>query len=78
MDSTLRIWDMDKGECIQTLTIPPVEAWTARFHPNGEIIATGSYDGHINLYNIQSGEKVESLTTKHSFIMCTAFVSDKN
>ncbi|KAI8084760.1 WD40-repeat-containing domain protein [Halteromyces radiatus] len=77
IDSTLCIWDMtQEGKCIKVITATPVEAWTARFHPDGTRIATGSHDGNINIYNIESGEKEESLATKNNFIMCTVFSND--
>ncbi|KAI8340147.1 WD40-repeat-containing domain protein [Chlamydoabsidia padenii] len=77
IDSTLRVWNMeDEGACIQKIDVQPVEAWSARFHPDGRMVATGSYDGHINVYDIESGEKVTSLTTKNSFIMCTVYSHD--
>lgn len=74
IDSTVRVWE-EGGECIQTIQATPVEAWSAQFHPDGKSLATGSHDGHINVYDIDSGEKVASLATKNNFVMCTAYVS---
>ncbi|SAM08703.1 hypothetical protein [Absidia glauca] len=68
MDSTVKLWD--------GLSATPVEAWSARFHPDGKSLATGSHDGHINVYDIDSGEKVASLATKNNFVMCTAYSND--
>jgi WD repeat-containing protein 61 len=42
MDSTIRIWDLEKGTVLQTIEAAPVEAWTIAFSPDGRHIATGS------------------------------------
>jgi WD repeat-containing protein 61 len=48
------------------------------FSPDAQLVATGSHNGDINFYNVESGEKVNSLSTKNKFLMSTAYVSTIN
>ena len=49
--------------------------WTLSFSPDGKTIATGSHNGHINLFNVDTGEKQSSLDTRGKFTMSIAHVS---
>ncbi|KAI8368190.1 WD40-repeat-containing domain protein [Radiomyces spectabilis] len=77
IDSTISLWNLeDNGALLKTITAAPVEAWTAKFSPDGTHVATGSHNGDINLYSAESGEKITSFTTKQKFIMVTAYSPD--
>lgn len=52
-----------------------VDVWTLSFSPDGKTIATGSHNGHINLFNVDTGEKQSSLDTRGKFTMSIAHVS---
>ena len=54
-----------------------VDVWTLSFSPDGKTIATGSHNGHINLFNVDTGEKQSSLDTRGKFTMSIAHVSTK-
>jgi hypothetical protein len=51
-----------------------VQAWTAKFSPDSKHIATGSSSGNVNVYDVESGEKVQSLEGRGKFSMCVAYV----
>ena len=53
-----------------------MDVWTLSFSPNGKMIATGSHNGLINLFNVDTGEKQSSLDTRGKFTMSIAYVSD--
>ncbi|KAI7848965.1 WD40-repeat-containing domain protein [Circinella umbellata] len=77
IDSTLCIWDLENnGALVKTINATPVEAWKARFSPDGEFVACGSHNGDINLYSIESGDKVSSFATKQKFVTTTAYSPD--
>lgn len=76
VDSNIRIWDLENdGQLIQSITTKPVEAWKIAFSPDGQQLATGSYNGDINFYSVESGEKINQFPTKNKFLMCVAYVS---
>jgi WD repeat-containing protein 61 len=75
LDSNVRVWDLEnEGKLLHNILAPPGEAWTAKCSPDGTLIASGSYAGNLNIYKIDSGEQVSSLSTKKQFIMSTAYV----
>ncbi|KAG0175038.1 hypothetical protein DFQ28_002328 [Apophysomyces sp. BC1034] len=77
IDSTIQIWDLENGGArLNTITAAAAEAWTARFSPDGQHLAAGAHDGSIYLYNVASGEKVQTFPTKDKFMMCTAYSPD--
>ncbi|KAF8978564.1 hypothetical protein BGZ46_006350, partial [Entomortierella lignicola] len=55
-DHTLRIWDIDTGECLFTLKGHTNDAASVMYSPNGEQIASGSYDNTVRLWNAKTGE----------------------
>lgn len=74
VDSNIRIWDLENGSLINSITANPVEAWKAKFSPDGSTVVTGSHNGDINFFNVESGEKVNNLPTKNKFLLSTAYV----
>lgn len=57
-DSTVRLWDVDRGECIHTLSRHTEPVYSVAFSPDGKYLATGSFDKCVNIWNIASGELV--------------------
>ena len=75
IDSNIRIWDLEnEGKLLHNILASPGEAWTSKCSPDGTFVASGSYAGNLNIYNIESGEQVSSLSTKQQFTMSTAYV----
>lgn len=75
VDSNIRIWDLENGTLMKSITANPVEAWKAVFSPDAQIVVTGSHNGDINFFNVKLGEKVNSLPTKNKFLLSVAYVS---
>jgi WD repeat-containing protein 61 len=75
IDSNIRVWDLEnEGKLLHNISASPGEAWTSKCSPDGTFVASGSYAGNLNIYNIESGEQVSSLSTKQQFTMSTAYV----
>lgn len=68
------MWDLENGTLLKSITAAPLEAWKAKISPDGQSIATGSHNGNINIYDIDSGEKTASLPTKNNFLLSVAYV----
>jgi transducin (beta)-like 1 len=51
-DSTVRLWDVERGECIHTLSRHTEPVYSVAFSPDGRYLATGSFDKCVNIWNI--------------------------
>jgi WD repeat-containing protein 61 len=72
MDSVIRVWDLEKGKSVNSIEVPPLESWTISAF--GKQIATGSASGNVNLYNLETSKKEQSLDTqKKSFVMAVSY-----
>ena len=43
-DSTVRLWDVEKGTCTHTLTRHREPVYSVAFSPDGKFLASGSFD----------------------------------
>ncbi|KAL3282912.1 hypothetical protein HHI36_006070 [Cryptolaemus montrouzieri] len=59
-DSTVRLWDVDKGACIHTLTKHTEPVYSVAFSPDGKFLASGSFDKCVHIWSTQSGQLVHS------------------
>ncbi|XP_031565587.1 F-box-like/WD repeat-containing protein TBL1X [Actinia tenebrosa] len=59
-DTTVRLWDMEKGTCIHTFTKHFEPVTSLSFSPDGKYLASGSFDKHVHIWSIQSGNLVHT------------------
>ena len=59
-DSTVRLWDVERGECLHTLNRHTEPVYSVAFSPDGKYLATGSFDKCVNIWNI-------AVSSKHLF-----------
>ncbi|XP_013405312.1 F-box-like/WD repeat-containing protein TBL1XR1 [Lingula anatina] len=59
-DSTVRLWDVDRGICIHTLTKHQEPVYSVAFSPDGKFLASGSFDKCVHIWNVQSGALINS------------------
>ncbi|KAK2154836.1 hypothetical protein LSH36_256g05021 [Paralvinella palmiformis] len=52
-DSTVRLWDVDRGVCIHTLTRHHEPVYSVAFSPDGKFLASGSFDKCVHIWNVQ-------------------------
>ena len=50
---SVRLWDINTGENIHTFWGHPTDVWSIDFSPDGELLASGSYDGTILLWDVK-------------------------
>ncbi|XP_008562229.1 PREDICTED: uncharacterized protein LOC103582403, partial [Galeopterus variegatus] len=59
-DSTVRLWDVERGVCIHTLTKHQEPVYSVAFSPDRKYMASGSFDKCVHIWNTQSGSLVHS------------------
>ncbi|QIF00700.1 WD40 repeat domain-containing serine/threonine protein kinase [Roseimicrobium sp. ORNL1] len=66
-ERTIRIWDAETGTLRQMISGPLDNVYEAVWNPGGELIATGSRDGSLKLWDATTGEMYVSQesTTEH-------------
>nr|ODN98800.1 glucose repression regulatory protein TUP1 [Cryptococcus depauperatus CBS 7855] len=70
-DKSARIWDIEKGICVFNLQIEdfihnehgPIDAGitSVALSPDGKLVAAGSLDTMVRVWNVQTGQQVERL-----------------
>lgn len=59
-DSTVRLWDVERGSCIHTLTKHTEPVYSVAFSPDGKYLASGSFDKCVHIWSTQTGQLVHS------------------
>ncbi|CAF4212615.1 unnamed protein product [Rotaria socialis] len=59
-DSTVRLWDVERGVCQSTLIKHSEPVYSVAFSPDGRLLATGSFDKAIYIWDIARAEIVHS------------------
>jgi WD40 repeat protein len=52
-DATVKLWDVEAGRCAATLIKHTDPVYSIAFSPNGEFMASGSYDRYINVWSMK-------------------------
>ncbi|XP_023682266.1 F-box-like/WD repeat-containing protein TBL1X [Paramormyrops kingsleyae] len=77
-DSTVRLWDVERGICIHTLTKHQEPVYSVAFSPDGRFLASGSFDKCVHIWSTLSGDLVHSYRgTGGIFEVCWNSTGDK-
>ncbi|MGB7381143.1 MAG: TIR domain-containing protein [Rivularia sp. (in: cyanobacteria)] len=75
-DKTIKIWNVETGECIQTLKGHERRVWGIALSPDGKTLASGSSDQTIRLWNIHTGEPKEIIPIQAEICLTMAWSQD--
>ncbi|WWC93597.1 hypothetical protein V866_000432 [Kwoniella sp. B9012] len=85
-DKSARIWDIEKGLCVFDLRIEdfihnehgPIDAGitSVALSPDGKLVAAGSLDTMVRVWNVQTGQQVERLKGHKDSVYSVAFSPD--
>jgi len=76
-DGSVRVWSTDDASLIQTLEGPGDVEWL-EFHPRGDVLAAGSQDGTVWLWQARTGECLRVFAGHDGPVSCGFFASDGN
>lgn len=72
-DRTIKLWDMETGSCLQTLTGHSEWVKSVAFSPDGQMLASGSFDHTLKLWDWQTGNCLKTLRGHASTVTMVAF-----
>lgn len=75
-DHTIKLWDLQTGQCLQTLQGHNRAVVSISFHPQGNLIASGSFDRTLKLWDLQRGINIATLQGHTSPILSATFAPD--
>ena len=59
-DSTVRLWDVERGSSLYTLTRHCEPVYSVAFSPDGQLLASGSFDKCVHIWAVRTGQLVYS------------------
>eukprot|EP01028_Stygiella_incarcerata_P005562 TRINITY_DN2338_c0_g1_i1.p1 TRINITY_DN2338_c0_g1~~TRINITY_DN2338_c0_g1_i1.p1 ORF type:complete len:475 (+),score=88.49 TRINITY_DN2338_c0_g1_i1:225-1649(+) len=59
-DATVRLWDVERGVCLQRLTKHTDPVYSVAFSPNGEFLVSGSFDTCLHVWSVKDGTVVKT------------------
>ncbi|HEY9706855.1 MAG TPA: NB-ARC domain-containing protein, partial [Oculatellaceae cyanobacterium] len=75
-DRTVKLWDVQTGECVKTFLGHTNRVWTVAYHPNGQQIASGSDDHTTKLWNLKTGRCTKTVTGHTNAVLSLALSPD--
>ncbi|HEY9811435.1 MAG TPA: WD40 repeat domain-containing serine/threonine-protein kinase [Halomicronema sp.] len=78
MDKTAKLLNVRNGQIIRKFKGHLKSLRALAFHPNGEIIASGSKDGRIKLWNIHTGHSIQTLSGHSKVVTNLIFCRNGN
>eukprot|EP01097_Dermamoeba_algensis_P007853 TRINITY_DN5061_c0_g1_i1.p1 TRINITY_DN5061_c0_g1~~TRINITY_DN5061_c0_g1_i1.p1 ORF type:complete len:486 (-),score=50.70 TRINITY_DN5061_c0_g1_i1:255-1712(-) len=59
-DSTIKLWEIEHGTCIFTLTKHTDPVYSVAFSPSGDFLASGSFDKCVHIWSVKDGSLVKT------------------
>ncbi|WP_341528444.1 NB-ARC domain-containing protein [Nostoc sp. UHCC 0302] len=72
-DQNIKLWNIETGECLKTLTEHQATVWSVAFSPNGHMLASGGADQIVRIWDAETGECVDVLQGHTNAVLSVAF-----
>lgn len=77
LDSTLCLWSSESGQLLNQIALGPVDLWTVAFSPCDKYVISGSHEGKISMYNVETGKAEQVLDPQNGkFTLSLAYVRE--
>lgn len=79
LDSGLCIWKTETGQLLNQAALGPVDLWTVAFSPDDKYVISGSHEGKISLYDVETAKPEQVLDPQNGkFTLSIAYVSKQH
>lgn len=79
LDSGLCIWKTETGQMLNQAALGPVDLWTVAFSPDDKYVISGSHEGKISLYSVETAKPEQVLDPQNGkFTLSIAYVSENH
>ena len=75
-DRTVKLWDVQTGECVKTFLGHTNRVWTVAYHPNGQQLASGGDDHATKLWNLKTGRCKKTIKGHTNAVLSLALSLD--
>lgn len=77
-DCSVKLWDMESGRCVRTLSKHTEPVYSVSFSPNAQYIATGSFDRCLHVWSVTEDRPVKTFKSNGGiFQVCWNGSGDK-
>lgn len=59
-DATVKLWDVIAGTCVHTLRKHTDPVYSVAFSPDGQYLASGSFDKRLHVWRVKDGKRVKT------------------
>ena len=75
-DNTIKLWDVETGSVLRTLSGHVRFVWSVAFSPDGRTLASGSDDKTIKLWDVATGRELRALSGHGESVSSVVFSPD--
>ena len=75
-DNTLRLWNLDTGDCLRVLEGHTASVYSVAWSPDGQRALSGSVDNTLRLWNLDSGDCLRVLEEHTNTVYSVAWSPD--
>jgi WD40 repeat protein len=75
-DQTIKLWEIETGECQQTLQGHTMRVWSVAWSPDGQSLVSGSSDQTLKLWDVSAGKCYQTLHGHSNWVRSVAWSPD--
>ncbi|MGK7958132.1 MAG: WD40 repeat domain-containing protein, partial [Crocosphaera sp.] len=76
VDKTIKLWDLETGELIKTLSDHSQHINSVSFNANGKVLVSAAEDTTIKLWNVEEGKVIRTLSGSNAGVNSVLFSAE--